>query len=83
MKLIAKRREPKSLTELRKSKTKDFSPTYEDNCRGDVKDELQRALVAEQRGICCYCMQRIRPDGQSIRVEHWKCQEHHRSRPVK
>ena len=36
------------------------------------KDSLRAMLVNEQRGLCCYCMGRIRSD--SMKVEHWKCQ---------
>ena len=36
------------------------------------KDTLRKALVSEQRGLCCYCMGRIRSD--SMKVEHWRCQ---------
>lgn len=43
----------------------------------DQKDELRASLVAEQRGICCYCMQRIRPQVGRMKIEHWHCQELH------
>ena len=36
------------------------------------KETLRNVLVNEQRGLCCYCMGRIRND--SMKVEHWKCQ---------
>ena len=36
------------------------------------KDALQCSLSAEQRGVCCYCMGRIRPDADSMKIEHWR-----------
>ncbi len=38
------------------------------------KDELRKSLVAEQGGICCYCMQRIHPEVDKMKVEHWNPQ---------
>ena len=37
------------------------------------KDTLREALVAEQRGLCCYCMGRIRPNSDAMKIEHWRC----------
>lgn len=31
-------------------------------------------MVAEQRGICCYCMSRIVADLTGMKIEHWHCQ---------
>jgi len=39
------------------------------------KDDLRASLVSEQRGICCYCMQRIRPDSENMKIEHWQSQD--------
>ena len=64
MRVIVKRREPRSLTAHRKTAHSDYS-----NYKG--KDELRRALVAEQRGLCCYCMARIRNNRQTT-IEHWR-----------
>lgn len=38
------------------------------------KDALRVALVAEQRGLCCYCMRRISADRTTMKIEHWHCQ---------
>ena len=38
------------------------------------KDALRNALAAEQRGLCCYCMGRIRPGANEMKIEHWRCQ---------
>jgi uncharacterized protein (TIGR02646 family) len=43
-----------------------------DNYAG--KDDLRRALVTEQRGLCCYCMGRIRNGPDTMKIEHWQCQ---------
>lgn len=67
MREIVKAAEPPSLTAHRKTAHCDF-----DNY-GD-KPTLRAALVAEQRGICCYCMGRIRDDLARMKIEHWQCQ---------
>ena len=71
MRAISKGREPVSLTKHRKTLYSDY-----DNYR--AKDELRNSLVSEQRGLCCYCMGRIRPESESMKIEHWRCQEHYR-----
>lgn len=68
MMAIAKNGEPKSLTEHRLT-------THSDYANYAAKDELRASLTSEQRAICCYCMGRIRADGQSMKIEHWQCQE--------
>ena len=67
MRAITKAPEPLSLTGHRAAAHSDF-----DNYR--AKDELRQALVTEQRGLCCYCMGRIRPEPASMKIEHWRCQ---------
>lgn len=39
------------------------------------KDTLREHLVREQRGLCCYCLSRIRPDGEAMKIEHWHSQD--------
>lgn len=34
--------------------------------------ELRESLVAEQRGLCCYCMCRITADSSTMKIEHWQ-----------
>lgn len=75
MRAITKGREPASLTAHRQRPHSDY-----DNYR--EKDELRLALVAEQRGLCCYCMGRIRADRSSMKIEHWRCQAHYRDREL-
>ncbi len=67
MRRIQKGREPASLTGHRAATRTDYDG-YRD------KDTLRAHLVAEQRGLCCYCLSRIRPDRDSTKIEHWHCQ---------
>jgi uncharacterized protein (TIGR02646 family) len=71
MRNINKAHEPASLTAFRALNPTDYNG-YPD------KDELRESLVAEQRGICCYCESRIKPEIGSIRIEHWASQSAHR-----
>lgn len=41
------------------------------------KETLRTQLHNEQRGICCYCMQRIKDSPTSVKIEHVKCQTKH------
>ena len=70
MRAIVKGREPHSLTSHRLTPHADY-----DNYRD--KDALRHALVAEQRGLCCYCMGRIEPNADTMKIEHWQCQDNH------
>ena len=70
MRVITKRPEPASLTQHRKRPHSDYGNYQE-------KDDLRHTLVAEQRGLCCYCMGRIRPERTLMKVEHWQCQAHY------
>jgi uncharacterized protein (TIGR02646 family) len=67
MRNIVKGAEPKSLEEYRCS----AGATYEDYTD---KPSLRNALVAEQRGLCCYCLSRISADPAKMKVEHWQSQ---------
>ena len=70
MRAIVKGQEPPSLNTYRQTQGADY-----DNYRD--RDTLRRALVVEQRGLCCYCMGRIRPRENAMKIEHWQCQRHH------
>jgi uncharacterized protein (TIGR02646 family) len=70
LRTIHKGPEPPSLTAHRQIRYSDYN-NYAD------KDTLRRALVAEQRGLCCFCMGRTRSDHNSMKIEHWKSQEHY------
>jgi len=67
MRGIFKQAEPLSLTQHRANNHADY-----DNYQH--KDELRECLVAEQGAICCYCLQRIHPAGDGMKIEHWHCQ---------
>jgi len=67
MRTILKRAEPNSLTEHRLAPGANY-----DNYRD--KDTLRTCLVQEQRGLCCYCLARIRADRATMKIEHWHCQ---------
>ena len=68
MREIPKAPEPRSLTAYRKGPCSNYQD-YRN------KNELRRALVREQRGICCYCMQRVRDD-RDTKIEHWRPQSY-------
>ena len=68
MRNIQKHPEPKSLTEHRCTTNTDYDNYAQ-------KDDLRASLVSEQRGICCYCMQRIQANPDKMKIEHWQCQE--------
>ena len=67
MRTIIKRTEPTSLTQHRQTSHSDYD-NYTD------KDALRAALVAEQQGLCCYCMGRIPDKFGKMKIEHWHCQ---------
>jgi len=67
---IRKGPEPRSLVEYRNSAHSNY-----DNFAD--KDTLRAFLLAEQGGLCCYCLSRIRHD--NMKIEHWHCQSHHES----
>jgi len=68
MKKINKGKEPPSLLRHRKKE----QATY-DNYR--EKDELRDYLATEQGYICCYCMQRITSNAETMKIEHYKPQK--------
>ena len=72
MRTIVKGREPKTLTQHRSVPQADF-----DNFL--YKDTLRECLVAEQRGVCCYCLSRIRAVPGAMKVEHWHSQAGHKA----
>ena len=71
MRAITKGREPQSLATHRRGPHADY-----DNYRH--KEVLRRALVSEQRGLCCYCMGPIAADASTMKIEHWRSQERYR-----
>jgi uncharacterized protein (TIGR02646 family) len=75
MRTIQKGAEPPTLTQHRKQPHADYD-NYPD------KETLRIALVAEQRGLCCYCQSRIRPSPEHMKIEHWQCQQAHPTRQL-
>ena len=75
MRTIQKGLEPATLTQHRKKPPADYD-NYAD------KAVLRLALVAEQRGLCCYCQSRIRATAEGMKVEHWQCQADHPGRQL-
>lgn len=65
MRKIDKGRELPSLAAHRQTPFCDYD-NYQD------KEALRRALATEQRGLCCYCMGSIRPEGRKMKIEHWQ-----------
>ncbi len=66
MRAITKGPEPLSLIQHRVGDHCDYD-NYPD------RQGLRQALAAEQRGLCCYCMGRIRADHGRMKIEHWRC----------
>lgn len=75
MRTIQKGLEPASLTQHRLKAHADYD-NYTD------KTALREALVAEQRGLCCYCQSRIRPTPEGMKIEHRQCQADHPRRQL-
>lgn len=75
MRNIQKQAEPASLTEHRCGDHADY-----DNYA--AKDDLRSSLTDEQRDICCYCLQRIRPTDMGMKIEHWQCQSRYPERQL-
>lgn len=75
MRTIQKGPEPATLTQHRQQPHADYD-NYAD------KSTLRQALVAEQRGLCCYCQSRIRATPEGMKIEHWQCQASHPGRQL-
>jgi len=70
MRTINKRNEPASLTQHRLTAHADYF-NYAD------KDTLRQRLADEQRGLCCYCLSRIRPAAGNMKIAHWHSRDLH------
>ena len=70
MRSIVKTREPNSLAEHRAKLYSSFDNYGDDNNRR--KEQLRAALANEQHYICCYCMGRITPARNKMKIEHWR-----------
>jgi uncharacterized protein (TIGR02646 family) len=67
MRHIRKQAEPPALTAYRAGPGARYDG---DSGFPPVKDAIRASLVAEQRGLCCYCEQRIQATEGAMRVEH-------------
>lgn len=74
MRTIAKGRVPASLAAYRAQ----AGATYHGF---PDKAGLRECLVTEQRGLCCYCLSRIRPVHGQMKIEHWHAQSWHSQHP--
>ena len=79
MRTIRKSSEPVSLTQHRANRSEDFTPDYDNYAK---KDDLRQSLCAEQRGLCCYCMRRIKPDAEHMKIEHCLSQSQYEDRQL-
>ena len=69
MRLIHKRGEPRDLTTFRQREGARYDSV-------DLpKQAMQTALLAEQQGLCCYCMRRLTRD--AMKIEHYLSQAGH------
>ena len=75
MRAITKAAEPPSLIAHRQT-----PHCYYDNYAD--KAALRQALVTEQRGICCYCMGRIRNGPATMKIEHWQCRDNYQGQQL-
>jgi uncharacterized protein (TIGR02646 family) len=67
VKEIVKRTEPADLTAYRQVAGSNYDGYQQ-------KDELRNSLAAEQGALCCYCMGRIEPEWDEMKIEHWRSQ---------
>ena len=72
MRRIRKGRGPNSLT----SHCKTLDASYDNYPH---KDDLRMSLVNEQGYICCYCMSRIKPTKDDMKIEHCKSRAKHQN----
>ncbi|TXK94100.1 TIGR02646 family protein [Methylococcaceae bacterium CS1] len=71
MKFIVKQSEPNEFSSWKTSGNNNWQPCYAD-LRGNIKDAVKVALIAEQGTICCYCERRLIDDDSHI--EHFEPQ---------
>lgn len=76
---IAKKRQPDAYTEWKLKENpitnlETYAGKYDDLLPSDIKQLLREALCEEQGYLCCYCMNRIKPDKDHMRLEHWQSQ---------
>lgn len=72
MRFIHKRSEPETLLEFKAMSNSNWEPSY-DSLPKARKDIIKKALIDEQKGLCCYC-ERIITESDS-HIEHFKPQD--------
>lgn len=68
MKHVVKGQEPRELLQHRLRPDANYD-TFQ------RKDVLRQALVSEQGYLCAYCMGRIEPADDKMKIEHWRSQK--------
>lgn len=76
MRSIEKQAEPACLADLRREAKRverdtGKQPQGSDWAPRDCGDPMREALYREQQGLCAYCMRRIEPTGQGMKIEHF------------
>lgn len=76
---INKRNQPKAL----KKAVKGGAKSYINDLSQDVKEKLRDKLLADQGGICCYCLKRI-PEKKlpKSKIEHFRCRDKYKDLEV-
>jgi uncharacterized protein (TIGR02646 family) len=75
MRTIKKGPVPNSLLEYRKAANAKYDDYHD-------KQDVRQQLVADQRGLCCYCQSRIRASVEGMKIEHWQSQTDHPKRQL-
>lgn len=76
MRTIEKGAEPPCLAELRREARRIERETGKPSTGGDwapkdCGEPIRDALCRDQYGLCAYCMRRIRPRGDAMKIEHF------------
>ena len=74
MRQIKKGKEPRQWQEHRSTPGASYDPAKGSGPTAEAKQALREALVKEQGHLCCYCMARIHPAQDGMKVEHWAAQ---------
>ena len=74
MRRIKKGKEPRLWQEHRSTPGAVYDPDKGLGPTAKAKQALREALVSEQGYLCCYCMDRIHPTQEGMKIEHWAAQ---------
>lgn len=78
MRTIQKGPQPACLVTYQADPAADF-----ESISGACKDAVRDALVRDQGGVCCFCMDRIRPGRFEMKVAHMHSQTGHEDRALR